>query len=577
MSFELLSQEVLESVENFFTIGFADAGQYLLSNVAVSIFFCLGLGYLLGKLKIGSFTLGSTVGTLIIGLALSLALSSIGPYQIDGLVKTIFFSLFIFAIGYEVGPSFFASMKSSGVKIIVLSTIFAIAAFGVCFGMFKIFNVGPGEAGGIVAGALTQSAVLGTADATMKTMLTGNALAMAESQMPIAYALTYVFGTAGLLVFMKAVAPAMLGVNLKEATKDKIAKTGFKEASGTGNSAVSAVKARAFIIAEGSPLIGQSIGEVEKQYDDVLTVEALCQKNTAVALDTTLKLNAGDVLTVIGTANAMIKLESAGVQETADGKYLNLALVREDIVLTKGFQKEVLAELAELGVFVQAFKRGNKAVADVSQAKAGDVLTVTGSKATVQKIASQLGYKKDVGSVTDVSFLSIGIVAGLLLGALCLKVKGIPITLGSGGGALVAGLLFGYYQNKHSKHGNVPSATRWFLKSVGLNMFIAVVGLTAGSKFLSALTQMGWLVLVLGVAVTLLPHIITMLIGKYVLKLDAVDIIGGLCGAGTCTAALNGVIDEAGSSVFAIAYTPGYAVGNVLITVLGPLIVAFLV
>lgn len=577
MSFELISQEVLESVESFLTTGFADIGQYLLNNVAVSIFLCLGLGYLLGKLKIGSFTLGATVGTLIIGLALSLVLSSVGAYKIDGLVKTIFFSLFIFAIGYEVGPSFFASLKSSGVKIILLSVIFAAVAFGVCFVLFKVFKVGPGEAGGIVAGALTQSSVLGTADATMKTMLTGDALSNAEAQMPIAYALTYVFGTAGLLIFMKTVAPAILGVNLKEATKEKIAKTGFKESSGTGNSAVSAVKARAFLLGEGAGCIGQTVADMETAYGNELTVEAISRKDAPVTPEGAAVLEAGDVITVIGTAAAMVRLEGAGATETADAKYLNLQLVRNEIVLTKGFQPDVLTKLDEMGVFVQSFLRDGKPVPGFTDARPGDVLTVTGSKAAVQKVASQLGYKKDVGAATDVSFLSIGIVAGLLLGALCLTVKGIPVTLGSGGGALVAGLLFGYYQNKHAKHGNVPSATRWFLKSVGLNLFIAVVGLTAGGKFLSALTQMGWLVLVLGVAVTLLPHIITMLIGKYLLKLDAVDIIGGLCGAGTCTAALNGVIDEAGSTVFALAYTPGYAVGNVLLTVLGPLIVALLV
>lgn len=573
MDFGLISHEVLETAESFFVTGFKQIGQYLISNPAVAIFICLALGYLIGKIRIKSFSVGATVGTLLSGILLSLALSSVGSFKIDGLVKTIFFSLFIFTIGYEVGPSFFTSLKHSGLKIVGLSLFFIVVAFGIGYALLKLTNATPGEAGGILAGAITQSAILGTADAALKNLLSGDALADAESQMAIAYALTYVIGTVGVVVLMKNVAPALLGVKLKDATQTKIAQTGFKEGSGNGG-VISQIKARAFKLAGDCVLNGQTVESVEEQYGHALSIEALFRGDKPVKLEAATVLQADDILTVIGNVDAVAKLESEPVEEMTQPTYLSLKLTKGEIVLKKGFDPHAIDALLDNGLL--AMDKGNQP-ADLAKLKAGDTVTMTGSKAMLAKAAKLLGYQKDAGDATDVSFLSIGVVAGLVLGALCLTVSGIPITLGAGGGALVAGLLFGWYQDKHQNHGRLHASTRWFLKSVGLNLFIAIVGLMAGGKFLSALQAMGWQVLAVGAAITIVPHILTMLFGRYVMKMDAVDIIGTQCGAGTCTAALNGVIEETGSSIFAMSYTPGYAVGNILLTVLGPIIVSLLI
>lgn len=187
-----------------------------------------------------------------------------------------------------------------------------------------------------------------------------------------------------------------------------------------------------------------------------------------------------------------------------------------------------------------------------------------------------MGYVRDEGTQTDVSYLSLGIVLGILIGSIMITIKAIPITLGTGGGSLFAGLLFGWWQDKHPNLGHIPSSVRWLLKSLGLNLFIACVGLTAGAAFLPAMKQMGWMVLILGIIVSIVPFVATLFFGRYVLKLNTVDNIGSLCGSGTITAALNAVTEEQGSSIFAIGYTPTYAVGNILITVMGPLLVALL-
>ena len=573
MNIGLISHEVLETAQHITITGFSDIAHYLIANPVISIFVCLALGYLIGKLKIKSFTIGATVGTLLVGLLISLVFKGAGTYQIDGTVKTIFFSLFIFAIGYEVGPSFFASLKSSGLKIIILSLFFAVAAFVVSMVLFKAFGIGAGEAGGILAGSLTQSAILGTADSTMKGMLSGTELKTAESQMAIAYALTYVFGTVGVVVFLKNGAAKLIGVNLADTVKKKIEQTNFHESS-SENTVVGNIKARAFCIENGAEFIGKTIGSVEEQYGDDLTITQIIRKGKKVNLASDVQLLEGDTVTIIGLLDAVLHFEAPGMKETDDSEALKLDVIKQEIVLTNHFSLDVIKHLSENGIVISERKRDNNVLSEDQALKALDHLTLVGPKALIAKVVKKLGYVKDTGTETDVSFISMGLVVGLLIGAISFVVSGIPITLGSGGGALIGGLLFGYYQDKHSNYGLMPKATRWFCKSVGLNLFIAIVGLTSGASFLSALQSMGVKVLLIGVLVTILPHIASVYFGRFVLKLDVVDIIGALCGAGTCTAALNGVVEEYESSIFAVAYTPGYAMGNILLTVLGPLVVA---
>ena len=573
MNIGLISHEVLETAQHITITGFSDIAHYLIANPVISIFICLALGYLIGKLKIKSFTIGATVGTLLVGLLISLVFKGAGTYEIDGTVKTIFFSLFIFAIGYEVGPSFFASLKSSGLKIIILSLFFAVAAFVVSIVLFKAFGIGAGEAGGILAGSLTQSAILGTADSTMKGMLSGTELKTAESQMAIAYALTYVFGTVGVVVFLKNGAAKLIGVNLTDTVKKKIDQTNFHESS-SENTVVGNIKARAFCIENGAEFIGKTIGSVEEQYGDDLTITKIIRKGKKVNLASDVQLLEGDTVTIIGLLDAVLHFEAPGMKETDDSEALKLDVIKQEIVLTNHFSLDVIKHLSENGIVISERKRDNNVLSEDQALKALDHLTLVGPKALIAKVVKKLGYVKDTGTETDVSFISMGLVVGLLIGAISFVVSGIPITLGSGGGALIGGLLFGYYQDKHSNYGLMPKATRWFCKSVGLNLFIAIVGLTSGASFLSALQSMGVKVLLIGVLVTILPHIASVYFGRFVLKLDAVDIIGALCGAGTCTAALNGVVEEYESSIFAVAYTPGYAMGNILLTVLGPLVVA---
>ena len=544
---------------------------FFLTNPSVAIFLTLGLGYLVGRFHIKSFKLGATVGVLLVGLIIG----QMGKFQIAPVVKNLFFDLFIFTIGYEVGPVFIASFKKKGIKFIIQSVIFSVIAFVVSFALFKIFHVNFGEAGGIIAGSLTQSACIGTANSAIEALhISQAAKTAAMSQVAIAYALTYVFGTIGVLIFLKNIAPAIFHVNLREATKEYIETNHIK--TDTKSVKISAnIRVRAFRINAENRYIGKTI--LDFNNDNVgLNIEEIVRDGKTLTSPSTVLAN-NDIILVIGSIKKFADFTDKKYDlSEVDANNYPLHLKKTTILLTKVYNYNTLENMLANGVIIESAYHDDKKITDYTLLSVGDHITVIGPQSYLTNIMKNIGYEKAAGTKTDVSFLSIGIFLGILLGAIVITIHKIPLTLGGGGGALFAGLYFGWLQEKHPNIGVIPPSTRWLLKSLGLNLFIGVVGLQAGSGFVTALKEMGWLVFVIGILVSILPHLFTLLFSKFILKMNIVDNIGSLCGSGTITAALNAVNAETDSTVFALSYTPTYALGNIFLTVMAPLIVALL-
>lgn len=544
---------------------------FFLTNPSVAIFLTLGLGYLVGRFHIKSFKLGATVGVLLVGLIIG----QMGKFQIAPVVKNLFFDLFIFTIGYEVGPVFIASFKKKGIKFIIQSVVFSVIAFVVSFALFKIFHVNFGEAGGIIAGSLTQSACIGTANSAIEALhISQAAKTAAMSQVAIAYALTYVFGTIGVLIFLKNIAPALFHVNLREATKEYIETNHIK--TDTKSVKISAnIRVRAFRINAENKYIGKTILDFNND-NAGLNIEEIVRDGKTLSSPSTVLAN-NDIILVIGSIKNFADFTDKKYNlSEVDANNYPLHLKKTTILLTKVYNYNTLENMLANGVIIESAYHDDKKITDYTLLSVGDHITVIGPQSYLTNIMKNIGYEKAAGTKTDVSFLSIGIFLGILLGAIVITIHKIPLTLGGGGGALFAGLYFGWLQEKHPNIGVIPPSTRWLLKSLGLNLFIGVVGLQAGSGFVTALKEMGWLVFVIGILVSILPHLFTLLFSKFILKMNIVDNIGSLCGSGTITAALNAVNAETDSTVFALSYTPTYALGNIFLTVMAPLIVALL-
>lgn len=462
---------------------------FLIANPIISIFLALAGGYFIGKFKIKSFSLGSTVGVLLVGLLVG----QLGIFTIAPILKSVFFDLFIFVVGYEVGPAFIQSLKSSGLKLVVHSVFFSVVGFGVAMILFKLFKLNAGEAAGIIAGSLTQSATIGTATSAINGLnISAAAKATMTSNVAIAYAVTYVFGTMGVTIFLKNIAPVLLRVNLKDETKKMVESLDIGSDDRNVSPLLSNMSTRSFQILQ-IPKENLTISRFEKDFHNKVIVQQVFSKHKPQIFDSHTVLKKGQVLTVLGDSEDLWKVMQAGVyyKEVFDDAYRKIPLRTVELMLTNVFSHHALSTLIDENIVVIDATRDGKKIEDLSTLTPGDRLTIAGPDRSVKKVLPTLGYAVDNSSETDVTFMSIGIVLGILIGTLVLTIGGIPLTLGAGGGALFSGIFFGWHQNKKAYLGNIPSATRWFLKSVGLNLFIATVGLEAGSQFVKALGSMG--------------------------------------------------------------------------------------
>src|SRR5207342_3015036 len=243
---------------------------------------------------------------------------------------------------------------------------------------------------------------------------------------------------------------------------------------------------------------------------------------------------------------------------------------------------KTMAELARLeyanGVFVRKIVRTGQElpINAMTRVDRGDLLRLIGTKPRVERAAKEIGYPDRPTTATDMVFVGTGIVLGGLVGVLSVTFAGIPLTLTASGGALIMGLVFGWLRSAYPFFGRIPEPAIWIFDTVGLCIFIGVVGLSAGPSFVAGLQKSGISLVFVGLVSALLPHTLGILFGRYVLRMQPLIVLGACAGAGTITAALRAVQDEAQSSVPALGYTVPYAVGNILLTAWGPILVAMM-
>lgn len=528
---------------------------YLAGHAEFTIFLCLGLGYLAGRIKIGAFKLGATVGTLLV----SLLVGQLAAFNVADQLKSTFFIMFSFVLGYESGPAFFSNLRSSGLKAVLLALFYSVVTFVTVLCVCKVMSYDKGTAAGLIAGAQTQSSVLGA--------VKGDEASSAAAT--VAYALTYIFGTVGTIVFMKKIGPAMMRIDLHQAVKHKVDAAGGPDLA-ESTTLASALQVRAYRVEAASSCVGKTVGAVEKRSG--MQIEKLFRQEAEQALAQGSVLQAGDVITVIGRAADINAFDDDHLTETTQAAYLQLALSTVELIVTAQDTAQVHAMLDHGGILLKKVLRNGKIAAVDGPVCTGDHLLITGPEQAVRSVVQRLGYIRDTGDTADIPFFALAIALGIIAGSFYIDYNSVPLALGASGGALVLGLISGWINQKHPRYCYLPSGARWFVRSIGLNLFIAATALNAAKALGPAI---GWHCLPLllaGAVVTLVPHALALLFGYRVLKMDPVDVLGGLCGSGTCTPALNALSEDTDSAAFASSYSPAYAVGNILLTVVGILV-----
>jgi putative transport protein len=548
----------------------------------IAIFSTLALGYYFGKFTFKGIGLGSVTATLLAGVLIGQLGITISPP-----LKATVFLMFLFAVGYGVGPQFVRGVAKDGMPQALFSVVQCAFCLAIPVMIAKVVGYDLGYAAGLYSGSQTISAAMGlSTDAINRLGLPADQTKRLLDSMPISYAVTYIFGTVGSAIVIALIGPALLRINLVEACKDYEEKQGGKKELGGPGTAWHRWEVRAFRVPPGGRVVGLRAIEAEALVPDarvfVLRIRRDGKVEDATA-DTVLR--EGDVLAVAGAREVLLKVIGAGAQEVEDPEVLSVPVEGVDAYVTnKEVDGKTLAELGKLpgsrGVFLRRITRGATAVSvpilPNTQIYRGDILTMVGRTQDTTAAAKMIGVLDRPTDIADVAFIGAAITIGAFIGALVLKVKGVPITLSTAGGALIAGLVFGWLRSVRPLFGRIPSPTVWFMNSVGLNMFIAVVGISAGPGFVNGLRTLGISLFLWGAVATTVPLILGMFIGKYIFRFHDAILLGIVSGARTTTASLGLVCDIAQSQVPALGYTVTYAVGNTFLTIWGMVLIVLL-
>jgi putative transport protein len=549
-------------------------------STAPEIFLLLAvaLGAIFGRIKIRGFATGTTACTLIVAVLLG----QLGPFSFPPVLRVVLFSLFVFTIGYRSGPEFFASLSIRTLAQVALALVLGGTGLIVVLCFAYAFALDPGTASGLAAGALTQSSVIGTASGALAQLgLPKNVLEQQEANIAAGYAVTYVLGYILTLLFVPFVAPKLMRIDLKkEAAKLEAELSGGVPAQ-TENLAYRKFQARAYRVSAGA---GRTVKAIEDEIGSRTVIERIVRRGADIQPRSDQVIEAGDDIVIAGPTAAIVAAKPiTGAEIDADeilralpGNVIDVLV--DNRALHGRSLKEVVDRVGDgaRGVFLRALTRMGREVplSPETRIYVGDVMTLVGSTRNIERAAAQVGQILRSGDRTDIAFLAAGIAAGLLAGLISVKVGSIALTLGGGGGALVSGLVCGWLRSRRPTMGAIPPAAQQTLSDLGLGGFIAVIGLANGHAAWVAIQAHGLLLVGMGLVVTLVPLTVATLFAYHVLQMNPVITCGALAGAMTVDAAVTGCCEIAQSQTPVLGVAVPYAVGNVVLTVLGPIIVA---
>ncbi len=556
--------------------------QTLRTYPEIAIFLSLAFGYYFGSFTYKGLGLGAVTATLIAAVIIGqLGITISGP------LKPTFFLIFLFAIGYGVGPQFVRGIAKDGVPQALFAVIVCVFCLLAPYVGARLAGYDLGSAAGLYAGSQTISASMGLAtDAINRLGLPPEETRQLLDAMPVAYAVTYIFGTVGSAIVIATLGPALLGINLEAACARYEEERGGKKELGGPGTAWHQFELRAFRVREGAPVVGETVKEAESLLPEHRVFILRIRRSGALAPATAdTVLEPGDVVAIAGRRDVLVRLIGRAAEEVDDRELLAVPTEGLDVYVTsKDADGKTLAELAQLpwarGVFLRKITRGATAtdipiLADTKLFR-GDIVTLTGRTEDIAVATKAIGYPDRATDVADVAFIGAAIAIGALLGAFVWKVGGVPLTLSTSGGALISGLFFGWLRSVRPTFGRIPSSTVWFMNSVGLNVFIAVVGISSGPSFVAGLEKLGFGLFLWGVAVTTVPLVLAMYVGKYLFRFDDAIVLGCVSGARTTTASLGMVNDRAKSQIPGLGYTVTYAVGNTFLTIWGMVLIIML-
>ena len=553
--------------------------QFLVRYPELALFLVIAAGYWIGSFKIGAFSLGPVTGALFAGLLVG----DFAHVPVSDMTKSFLFLLFLFGVGYSVGPQFVLAMKRDGLKPMLLAIVVSFTGLGAAIAVSTVLRLDPGFAAGLLSGALSQSSAMGTAtDAVNGLAIPEAQRALFVSHIAVADAVCYIFGYAGVILFCTQIAPALLKIDLrKEALKLEQA-LGISRAKPGVVSAWRKFELRAYRLEERSPLAGLTVAAAEALIPEHrVFVHRIRRGESILAAEPGMSLAAGDVIALSAPRQIIVEWMGSRADEVEDRELLDIPLSAAEIFLINpnlaGISlQETSQQVWTRGLYLRSLSRGGQEIpiAPGIVLQRGDLLRVVGPEPVVENAARNIGVIVAPSTSIDFVVLGLAIFIGGLVGVLVnFSVGGIKITLSTSVGTLLAGLLVGYLRTRLPHFGRIPDGAINLMTSLGLAAFVGLTGIHAGPIFLSALREAGIGLLLGGMVVTLLPQIVGFCFGHFVLRMNPILLLGGLTGAQTVTAAMAALQERSGSSVVVLGYTPAYPISNILLTTWGSVMV----
>lgn len=562
----------------------------LIKYPSIPIFLTIGLGFYLGKFKYKSFALGTVTSVLLVGVAVGYCINRFAgqPVEIGAPLKSLFFLIFLFAIGYKCGPQFVSAIRGQGIKQVLFAVVVCVLCLVVTWGCAKVMNYNAAMATGLFSGAQTISAVIGVGTDTISSLPDVDAATKKAwiDLIPVCYAVTYVFGTIGSAYLLGNLGPAMLGglKKVRQQTKEYEQQLNHSTLSTdpayiVGNRPI---VFRAYKVTSDNFATPMTVEQLEDHFSKLgrrIFVERVrpgAAGSEIVGATPSLLIHQGDEIVVSGRHEYVIRDESWIGQEVDDPALLTFNAEKTKVMVTKKTAGQTVDQLRAqpfmYGVMIASISRqGGVPIPVLANTKLmqGDMLEIVGLPQEISAAVAAIGIEEKPTSVTDLVFVSLVIVIGALVGALTLNVHDIPVSLSTSGGALIAGLFFGWWRTRRPSVGIIPEASLWLMQNLGLNMFIAVIGIQSGPTFFSGLEQVGWMFFVMGIIATTVPILISLWIGAKFFKFHPAVNLGCVAGSRTTTASLGAITDSLQSNVPALGYTITYAIGNTLLILMG--------
>ena len=549
----------------------------------MAVYLAVGIGYLIGRLKFRSVGLGVVTGSLLGGILIG----NFFHVPVSDQAKSILFLLFLFGIGYSVGPSFFQNLKGDGWRWALLGVFVPVIGFLTAYTVAHLLKLDPGYSAGLLSGALTESPAIGTASEAIRSLsVSDEQKQLWIGHIAVADAICYIFGTFGVIWCCSSLGPKLLRFDLRAESKKVEANLGIKRSKLGVHSAWQPIGFRAFTIPQDGLVIGKTVAEAEQSVSGArLFVERIRRQGEIFSPVSTTVLEANDTLAVLGRTEIMIKTLGPSAEEVADPELLEIPVASFDLYVTsKKIAGKSLQEIVDVveearGVLLRGVARGDQEIPVGPHliVKRGDTLHVTGTEAAVEKLASVVGRVIHPTDESDFAVLGIAITVGILFGAaLIIPVGHLKIALGTSVGTLLAGVIVGWMRSVRPWFGIIPNAAILFMRSIGLAAFVAMIGLKAGPIFVQAVREYGFILFLGGIVVTLTPLIAGLFFGRYVLKLNPALLLGGIAGAQTMIAGVAAVQEKSDSQVATLGYSYTVAFGHIFLTTWGTIIVSLM-